>query len=120
MTATLTVADVCDRAAALIERNGWHHGGYYRANAHSKPADCPMCVRGAINTAVFGEPVPGLPGAVAWLHVEFAEQAVREFLDLGTNSLAKWNDAEGRTYTEVIAALRGAAQTERERAAAPA
>lgn len=114
-------ADILDRAAEVIERNGWHQGDYFNRDqegAGINPADCAVCTRGAINiVATGGNPVNDY---------DVNGVAAAEALDLflwdtfeaeGRYGIAPWNDAPERTAAEVIAVLREAAAAERERAA---
>ena len=113
------IAAILDEAAYIIESNGWIQGDYInqrQIDDGQGPEDCAACARGAINMAAGGPPDNDyLRGA------QEASNAVEEWLvysgSLGEAlSLVEWNDADGRTAADVIAALRGAAQAERERA----
>ena len=115
---TPTIADVLDEAAAVIRRNGWHQGYFFRGRDHGRPENCAVCTMGAINIAIFGKPV------VSDLQ-QTAEQsqlghdsyvAVEQFVNTAMG-LGGWNDESDRTVEEVLAALEGAARAERERAA---
>lgn len=101
-------ADILDRAADVIERNGWYQDFYFDLGTDLPPTECPVCLLGAISiamgnrspkTEVFGSP---------------AEIAMERYL--GVVAVADWNDDANRTVAEVLAALRGAAQAEREAA----
>lgn len=115
---SIKTADVLDRAANIIERNGWYQGSYfdrYALDGERSPNDCPVCTLGALNVAL---------GALNPSHdVDLngpAEMALRRYLNLddsdGADSLADWNDRRCRTAEQVVAALRAAAQAEREAA----
>lgn len=84
---TLTVAEVLEKAASLIEPEGaWTQGGWTNRNA----------VLRAIDRAAF----------------DFrSRESARKFLRkaIGTRAIARWNDALGRTQAEVVAKLREAA-----------
>lgn len=114
----LTTADALEKAAILLESNGLFKGAYYDARQSVRrdryAEDCRMCTMGAINTAVTGNPdaTPAWEESHGRVHELYA--AVEQFL--GVRSLADWNDAEERTQEEVVAALKGAAAAERERA----
>lgn len=113
-------ADILDEAANVIERNGWIQGDYVNQRQIEDgkgPGDCACCARGAINTAAGGSPY----NDYLLVAIE-ASNAVETWLTnsgaIGeTLSLVEWNDKDGRTADDVITALRGAAQAERERAA---
>jgi hypothetical protein len=102
-------AAVLDRAADIIERNGHCKGFYYDASVDLSPAECPVCPLGALALAM-GATNPKTDRAFG----SPAEIALERYLDIV--SVADWNDAPDRTPAEVIAALRGAAQAEREAA----
>lgn len=121
MTA-VTVADVLDEAAAVIRRNGWTTITYFRREGKLPIAECPVCLLGAIGVAVMKAPVlwDGSPLGLD------AARSVIDFIDAEAELnprntddvnyfIGGWNDAEGRTVDEVLAALEGAARAERER-----
>lgn len=88
--ATSPTRAVLLRAAHLIEANGWT----------AADGDVPgaLCIDGAIGRASRELNVMGKRDAI---------QAVRQFT--GAAVLFKWNDAPGRTKSDVLSALRGAA-----------
>jgi len=101
------IADVLDRAADRIERDGWWQGDYYEgadldiyAGATLRLAPRPCCLTGAL-----------------WAESGDAHAAMDVVSIIGDyvgNDLpAVWNDAPERTQAEVVAALRGAAAEER-------
>jgi len=99
-------ADVLDEAANIIERNGWTQGDYHRPDGSKSPRDCPVDTTGALNLALGADTPshdirPDSPAEVALMRY------------LGIEYVPGWNDEEGRTVEEVIAALRGAAAAER-------
>ena len=118
---TLTVADVLTQAAAVIRRNGWHRGYFFRQPGGNSPENCAVCAMGAINVVVFGKPVASdVPQT--WEQTQLGHNsyvAVEQFLNTD-KGLGGWNDEAERTVDEVLAALEGAAQAERNRAATPA
>lgn len=110
-----TNADVLDRAADLIERNGWWQNFYYDLGTDLPKRECAVCARGAINLAANGR-TPDRLSDVG----QNALSALERYLGISgdhPHSVADWNDAPERTAKEVIAALRGAAAAEREQAA---
>jgi len=101
------IADVLDRAADRIERDGWWQGAYYDGRIASRPVSIelrehprPCCVMGA------------LIAEAPTRRVTLAEWALKRFLKMPV-TLAAWNDAPERSQAEVVAALRGAAAQER-------
>lgn len=103
----MSTADTLDEAADIIERNGWTQGDYHRPDGSKPPRDWPVDTTGALNLAL-GADTPShdiQPDSSA-------EVALMRYL--GIEYVPGWNDAEGRTVEEVIAALRGAAAAERE------
>jgi hypothetical protein len=93
-------------AADVIELRGWNQGDF-----HDEPSGR-VCAAGAIRVAA---------GGVPYESFEDASAAEKAFADcLAAHGLATpghcpievigiWNDAEGRTATEVVATLRAAA-----------
>lgn len=113
---SIETADVLDRAADIIERNGWWRKSYYDFGAVGSKPKCELacCARGAINLAANGR----TPDRLSNLG-EDALHALERYLGISgehPDSVADWNDEPGRTVEEVIAALRGAAKAEREAA----
>jgi hypothetical protein len=85
------VADKLRQARALVER-GWMQGDY-------ADADCEcFCALGAIQMAVCGEPDNDFS-----LRTRPLEQLFQQAL--GVKSIVNWNDANGRTQAEVLAAF---------------
>jgi len=110
-------AAILDKAADVIERNGLHKGTYASGALVGGGAftDKCCCARGAINMAANGNN-PWETSEAS----ELAHDALCTYLGISGNvdqSVADWNDNEYRTAEQVITALRGAAQAERERAA---
>jgi len=110
----LSVAEVLERAADLIEPEGaWTQGAFAR-NAQGKdtglsesrgPATC-WCVLGATDH-VSGEDDP----------VVQADHLLAQVIGgAAHNGLGEWNDAPGRTQSEVVAKLREAAALARQSA----
>lgn len=112
-----------DRAADLIEERGWTTG-----NKGWTDTDGPRCLEGAIATAagltlLGAEYSPGVQlfSAVALsacpasmvVRDYLGEDAIKSAFTEGASGLWCWNDARGRTATEVIAVLRAAALIER-------
>lgn len=99
-----TLADILDKAADVIDRNGHHQGYLYdesKADGGLLLQACPVDVVGAINVAVFGKP--------RWPAEEHAgsplAQAAALALQDTVGPVVGWNDEDGRTQDEVITAL---------------
>lgn len=106
--APLSIAEVLDRAADLIEPEGaWQQGTWARdvsgkaVTLWCDKATC-FCMRGAVVRASGLSMSAELTGINAALGFRRASQ------------MARWNDREGRTQAEVVAKLREAAALARE------
>jgi hypothetical protein len=98
------------QAKAEIQRRGWHQGSYVRWDTSAEYAkslvDGPVCLVGAVNTAVTDSP----DEAADDVHLRSIGEAVRatgftsEYGDW-VNYVADWNDVDGRTVDEVYALL---------------
>lgn len=117
----MKASDVLDKAADIIIRDGWCQGEYYKSSmsmddeVDALVKHAPCCQAGAIYRAIWGK-------AWAATHIVGIPEADRVTLDeashymkvhLRVDSPIAWNDAEGRTAGEVIAALRAAAELAR-------
>lgn len=112
------IADVLDKAADIIDRNGWHQGDLYdghQADVGVPVSECRVCAIGAINTAISGQATADLAGYDLLL-AGLAETCIDEVLDQGWWTVPEWNDAAGRTQDDVTTALRNAAARMREAA----
>jgi hypothetical protein len=115
----LAIPDILAKAAELIRRNGWHQGALYDQSTDAPALLCDRAVDtyGAINLAVNGENPA--------YYSDLASRAVDALADWLVNTgrtehlinICDWNDAGGNSVEQVLAALEGAAQSERERAA---
>lgn len=103
--AALSVADILDRAADLIEPEGaWIQGDWAldaEGNAAGYHGGVCWCADGAILQVAHS--IPGGP-----------DEAWEAFTDAVGVSLIGFNDAPGRTQAEVVAALRAAAEKARQ------
>ena len=111
------VADILDKAADVIDRNG-HHQGYLYDEAKADDGlllqACPVDAVGAINTAVFGKP--------RWPAEDHAGSPLAQAATLALEEtvgkpVPGWNDEPGRTSDEVITALWDTAERLRKEAA---
>lgn len=110
--ATMTTADVFERAADLIERDGLHCGDFY-ANGLTTRKAYPRGTPGCTITALVAVQYPDLPFVPLHFIEDFdADEHVIAFADhLGKTdpaTIANWSDSH--TADEVVAELRAAAQ----------
>lgn len=97
----MTVADILDKAADLIEPEGcWMQGAF-----GLRKGTC-FCAVGAIRAAL---DVPSITAAENWV-----DQNARKALGMDAMTIEDWNDAPGRTQAEVVSKLREAAALARE------
>lgn len=112
------LADVLDKAATVIETNGWHRGYLYDEDRYEEGTalrDCPVCALGAINAAVCGSPLLGITGehdiysAIAL--ADAAANAVARHLNVAASprEVAWWNDELHRKQDDVVQAFRDTA-----------
>ncbi|MFE5877800.1 hypothetical protein ACFQ6H_21265 [Rhodococcus sp. NPDC056506] len=94
------VATVLNRAADLLEQDGWTQGKMRDSNG------C-RCALGAMDRALLDLHRGPANLRINDLYVETMLNLRRE---IGQNNIPIWNDTPGRTATEVIAALRNAAK----------
>lgn len=98
----LTVAEVLERAADLIEPEGrWVKGELAKYNPDGFVCGCAM---GAILD---------VPSDAIWDALAFIEAGLPQTRPGGLRPIAAWNDAPERTQAEVVAKLREAAQLAR-------
>lgn len=95
----MTVSETLERAAEILEHDGWCQGRYVSE-------DGSRCLMGALWRAAYD-------GGGAYTLPE--EESLRKFLGVGYRRLSQWNDAPGRTAKEVVAALRACARKEKNR-----
>ena len=100
----LCVADVLERAADVIVDNGWCQGTFHDNGCY--------CALGAIAQAC------GIDGWKANFAEGMTGRAAQKLRNtVHSEAIDDWNDAEGRTQSEVVAALRRAATLARAGAA---
>lgn len=126
------VSEILDKAAGVIERNGWARGLWYEAEVGVAPEDCKVCAGAAINIVLDCAPdfdhdnagrmhtnasAKGVFTALARRVDERVREDIATGFGLWTDNLVKaitrWNDEDGRTAEQVIAELRAAAEAER-------
>lgn len=127
----MKTSEILDKAADVIERNGWHQGDWMHARPGRQDDECPVCEGGALNLAVTGSPCidaddDDAPADLLTAYEVMAHRAkpsleigpedytVGELLEAFVEVVASWNDAKGRTAEEVVRELRAAAASERE------
>jgi hypothetical protein len=119
-----TPADTLRGAALYLERHGWTQGSYYHRIPGETVAMPPACALGAIGMALYGEPVSD-PKSAAHALVRYfvlAEYALLDYLNLPPYvdpddedgepeppGVYSWNDDPNQTATDVITAMRQAA-----------
>jgi len=119
MTAGADPAGLLEAAAAVIDRNGWYHGGGFSdQSTDCPPAAAPVCAAAAIRLAAGAERPEHGSAAAAPAEVLFARYLLARGVTMPpgratepADVIAAWNDAPGRTGEQVAAALRAAART---------
>lgn len=100
------------RAADYIEQHGWHQGGAYKGFCPQGNETPPACAYGAIRVALLEDMHVE---HVGYANLNAACRVVEDYLQLPEQKhyrrLPLWNDARDRTKDDVIAALRGAAES---------
>jgi hypothetical protein len=89
------ISTILDQAADLLEADGWCQGRLHEGNRH--------CALGSIERAVYTDGA-SLDGA--FRDYLAAGKALSDYLGMG---VVQFNDTEGRTAGEVVAAMRAAA-----------
>lgn len=111
------VADVLDKAAVIVDRNG-HHKGYLYDEAEADTGLLLKCCHvdavGAINIAVFDTPRWPAEDHPAGPLAQAAVLALQETVG---EPVPGWNDADERTQDDVIASLWETAERLRKAAA---
>jgi hypothetical protein len=123
-TGELTPADILRAAATYLERHGWTQGNHYDYTDNPSTPTPPACARGAMALAAYGTAVetPWVSErpeeadfvAAAELFDDYIDRTyLMGLMDPDCADLLGavwWNDRPERTATEVIDALRAAAQ----------
>lgn len=99
----MTPAEVLAGARDVLAERGWHQGGFMGQ-------DGAVCAMGALRVACFGELLPGQFSTGLGAAHELLARVVEGPIDW-------WNDAQGRTYEDVILALKQAEELALEQAA---
>jgi hypothetical protein len=123
----MKTSEVLNRAADVIQRDGWYQGGYSpdADKAMTTLVGRPVCALGAIHVAA-DEWLLWFEDLQCWAGgrtpvTDVVAKILARHIDHPDLFIPAWNDHEGRTAAEVIEALRAAAIIEaaREDAAAP-
>lgn len=99
------IADVIDKAAEIIDRNGHHQGYLYdetKADGGLLLQACPVDTVGAINIAVFGKPRWPAEDHPDCLLAQAAVEALQKTIG---KPIVGWNDETERTQDDVITSL---------------
>jgi len=108
---TAEVADLLDKAAGVIDKNGHCKRDLYdhkQAANGTRPADCRVDVIGALNIAAHGQPIYTGKSLLVWR----AEDAL--LARIPEAAIVTWNDARGHGKREAARLLRDAAASLRE------
>lgn len=110
---TAEVADLLDKAAAVIDANGHCKRDLYdhKQAAGTKPANCRVDIIGALNIAAHGVPVYTGKSLLVWR----AEDAL--LARIPDAAIVTWNDARGHGKREAARLLRDTAADLRKAAA---
>ncbi|MCX5336947.1 hypothetical protein [Streptomyces sp. NBC_00140] len=101
----IETADLCDKAADVIESNGHCKRDLYdhKQAAGTKPENCRVDIIGALNIAAHGQPVYAGRDLRVWA----AEQAI--LARINEAAIVTWNDARGRGKQQAAKLLRDTA-----------
>lgn len=112
----MKVSEILDKAADVIEHNGWHRGAFIEARPGVPPEQSPCCVFGAVAIADGRDPEFAFANAAIDAlaeHLGLAAQVETRKVPEEDHPVAVWNDSQ-RSADEVVRALRDAAAAERE------
>ena len=107
-------SEILSKAADIVEAPGaWIQGEYATTHSGTKvasdsPVACRFCAWGAIESAASRRYDLTVPAGDA------EETALETLWNLVGGDIEAWNDVEGRTQSEVVAALRKAASIAKE------
>lgn len=97
----METVEILRRAKAEIERRGWMQGGY--GDTRKPAATCPVCMEGALQAAVHGDPFEYRQVS----ELDEAMEFLRTAADLDEDQALgdDWNDDTDRTKEDVLAAF---------------
>lgn len=100
----MNIDETLDKAAELIELDGWTQGTFHHGGRH--------CALGAIAKVVSGvdHQDSSVIEQLLWEEYDAADAHVALVETIGGVTVAEWNDKPGRTGAEVVAALRNTAE----------
>lgn len=111
------------KAAEVIRTNGHYKGAYFEPSPESgvgitpAPSECAVCIAGALSIAISGNPIPDRNYSPGRQHYDVIAGRLADAMGIEgdpelepVGRLADWNDLDGRTADDVIAALEQAAQ----------
>ncbi|MFE2563135.1 DUF6197 family protein [Streptomyces mirabilis] len=120
---TANLAEIYLKAAEVVRINGHYKGAYFEPSPESgvgilpAPAECRVCIAGALSIAISGQPTPDRDGGPERKHYDAIAGRLADLMQVEGDSLlepvgrlAGWNDTEDRTAADVIAALELAAR----------
>jgi hypothetical protein len=118
MSTTVATSEVLNRAADLIERDGWHQGNYAPGQTeHGVTTDgLPVCAIGALYGAM-GRPLSWDAALGCWVGDDAFDLEVSAVVAAHLNlssplDIPVWNDSDRREVSEVVEVLRAAAVIE--------
>lgn len=104
----MNVDETLDKAADLIERDGWCQGVLRTATGEH-------CALGAIVETIAGGGITDRALAQSvWTNPDVIDARNALYETIGNKTIANWNDEPKRTKTEVVAALRDTAERVRQ------
>jgi hypothetical protein len=101
---TATVADLLDRAADLLERDGWCQGSLDNADGQ-------RCVMGAVYAA--RDDLVWSNDLASERSLSVTHQATDALFDAIGWNIPEWNDSEQTSFEDVLSLLRGVAAEQR-------
>ena len=111
----MKISEILDKAADVIEHNGWCRGAFIEARPGVPPEQSPCCVFGAVAIAEGRDPEFAFANAAIDAlaeHLGLAAQVEICKVPEEDHPVAVWNDSQNAD--EVVRALRDAAAAERE------
>lgn len=119
----MKLAEIYLKAADIIRTNGHYKGAYFEPSPESAvgilptPAECRVCIAGALSIAISGNPTPDRDGGSERKQYDVIAGRLADLMHIEgdpllepVGRLAGWNDADDRTADDVISALEQAAR----------
>lgn len=98
----LTTVEILRGARGVLERNGWTQEWFFKEVPGVPAAECPVCLRGALNLAAGGALAHPVTPAACGDALMAVNDALPEYW---RGLIAGWNDEPGRTAEDVFALL---------------